>query len=195
MELSLASPTLNPERAIQELSGNIITFDNFHYKVNEIPDEFKLVFDAIDEDTENRLIQLIKSSDKADKDTLKTILKCFSEEFYNNAGPEGQKLKYKLNTQSSHTLVSGDGMNFVEQDMKNNPIVVVINMGTDIVFTLKDKTSNRLINIPLPRRSMFLLHDEKRKFQRGIAKRAFDVVGDKKIERQNRYSVLFESRK
>ena len=39
MELSLVKPTLNPERAIQELSGNIITFDNFHYKVNEIPDD------------------------------------------------------------------------------------------------------------------------------------------------------------
>ena len=185
---------------LQELSGNVITYNNFHYKVNEIPDEFKLVFDAIDEETESLLIDLIKSSNPSDKTRLKEILKCFSKEFYEFAGPNTsdgvpQKLKYQLNTQSSHILVKGEGMPFIEIDAKLNPIVIVVNMGSDILFTLKDKTTQRLINIPLPRRSMFLLQDEKRKYQRGIAKRPFDDIGGNKIQRETRYSLLFESRK
>ena len=191
---------------LQELSGNVLTYNNFHYKVNEIPEEFKLVFNAIDEETETLLINLIKSTgpgpstNPSDKTRLKEILKCFSKEFYEFAGPntsEGtpQKLKYQLNTQSSHVLVKGEGMPFIEHDAKHNPIVIVVNMGSDILFTLKDKTTQRLINIPLPRRSMFLLQDEKRKYQRGIAKRPFDDIGGNKIQRETRYSLLFESRK
>ena len=185
-----------------ELSGNIITYNDFHYKLDDIPNEFTLVFNTIDEDTESYLINLIKSKDQNDKTKLKEIMKCFSNEFYSNAGPNGETLKYKLNTQSAHFLPRAEGMIFTEQDMKVNPIVVVISMGSDIVLTLKDKKTQKMTNIPIPRRSMFLLQDEQRKYQRGIAKRDKDIVGTqtlfgtpKTILRQDRFSIVFESRK
>lgn len=182
-----------------QLSGNIITYNDFHYKLDDIPAEFTLVFNTIDEDTESYLMNLITIKDQT---KLKIILKCFADEFYTNAGPNGETLPYKLNTQSTHFLPKGEGMLFTEQDIKVNPIVVVISMGSDIVLTLKDKKTQKLINIPIPRRSMFLLQDPQRKYQRGIAKRDKDIIGanplfgtPKTILRQDRFSIVFESRK
>jgi hypothetical protein len=177
-------------KPINNISGNVITYKNFHYKLDEIPPEFHLIVDAIDSDIENVFIDLINGINSSEnKNKMKEILKCFAEQFQTN-------FSCKLNTRSYSKLPAGEGMQFFSEDPKlYNPCVVVISFGSDIMFTLQNTKTKKMYNIPLPRRSMFLLQDKEWKYTRGISKRPFDQIGSRRYIREDRYSLVFQSKK
>jgi len=177
-------------KPISNLSGNVITYKNFHYKLEEIPSEFHLITDAIDDDIEKVFIDLIDGINlDENKKKMKEILKCFAEQFETN-------FSCKLNTRSYSKLPAGEGMQFFSEDPRlYNPCVVVISFGSDILFTLQDTKTKKMYNIPLPRKSMFLLQDKQWRYTRGISKRQFDQIGSRRYNREDRYSVVFQSKK
>jgi hypothetical protein len=174
---------------ISNISGRVITYKNFHYKLDEIPDVFHLITDAIDKDIENIFIELIDNPTDENKKKIKEITKCFARQFETN-------LPYKLNTINFSKLPKGEGMLFFSEEKRvYNPCVVVISFGSDILFTLQDTKTGKLYNIPLPRRSMFLFQDTEYRYKRGISKRMFDMIGSRRYEREDRYSIVFQSKK
>ena len=181
---------------IASISGKVITHKSFHYKLDEIPNEFTLVFDAIDEDIEKLFISLIDNPTDENKKNMKEISKCFAQQFEANC-------RYKLNTITYSKLLAGEGMPWFSEDKRIfNPCVVVISFGSDIFFSLQDKKTNKIYNIPLPARSMFLFQDPEGKYNRGISKREWDQLsgtgpglGSRRYNRKDRYSVIFQSKK
>jgi hypothetical protein len=172
-----------------KLSSKVITYKNFHYNIDEIPDVFKIITDAIDDDIEKIFIDLIDNPTDINKKKLKEISKCFAQQFETN-------LPFKLNTINFSKLQKGEGMAFsTEEKRVYNPCVVVISFGSDILFSLKDSKTNKVYNIPLPRKSMFLFQDPEYRYLRGIAKRDIDFIGSRKYERGDRYSIVFQSKK
>ena len=76
-----------------------------------------------------------------------------------------------------------------------NPCIIVINLGSDIEMMFIDTKTKKQIPIMLPRRSMFLFQDTQFKFQRAISKRFIDKHENEEYKRNDRYSLIFKSRK
>jgi hypothetical protein len=168
-------------------SGKVVTLGRFDYIVNLIPPEFTLVANILNDETEEALIKLINSNDRI---KLTETMKCIASEFQ----PE---LNYKLNDFSWNKLKPGEGMMPEKEDSKYyNPCVIVINMGSDIELILLEQATRKQVPIILPRKSMFLLNDVKWKFQRAIPKKFEDKLSNGEvIKREERYSLVFKSRK
>ena len=167
-------------------SGKVVSIKGFSYILKLIPDEFTLVSNIINEETESHIINLINSNKGSE---IKEIMKCISSEFQ----PE---IKYKLNDYSFGKLKAGEGMAPEKEDQKYyNPCIIVINLGSDIEMVFIDTKTKKQIPIMLPRRSMFLLQDTQFKFQRAISKRFVDKHENEEYNRKDRYSLVFKSRK
>jgi len=173
-------------RPYSRYSGKFVSVGGFTYNVKTIPDEFTLVANILDENTEEHIIKLINNNKNIE---IKEIMKCIASEF------QGE-LKYKLNEFTFGKIKAGDGMQPEKEDSKYyNPCVIVMNLGTDIEFVLLDQKTRKQIPIILPRRSMFLLQDTQFKYQRLIAKRYIDKIDNEEIKRGDRYSLVFKCRK
>jgi hypothetical protein len=167
-------------------SGKVVGVSGFTYTIKLIPDEFTLVANIVNEETESRIINLINTNKGSE---IKEIMKCIASEFQ----PE---IKYKLNDFTFGKLKSGEGMPPEKEDQKYyNPCVIVINLGSDIEMIFIDTKTKKQIPIMLPRRSMFLLQDTQFKFQRAITKRFVDKHENEEYKRGDRYSLVFKSRK
>jgi hypothetical protein len=173
-----------------DVAGSIITYNNIDYNLNEIPNEFMLRFDAISEKTEQVLINLLNDNTTDSKEELRSIMADMAVVF-----DEEIKINKFFNTFDTKILNPGEGMNWTSENPKLfNTKIIVINMGSSIVLTLKNKLG-KMIDIYLPRRSMFLLDDPKSDFLRGISSRTYDIVQNKKYNREKRYSLYFTSKK
>jgi len=167
-------------------SGSVVSIGNFTYTLGKIPEEFKLIANIVEEDTEEQLINLINRNKVIE---LKEIMKCIAGEF-------NTELQYKLNDFTFGKIKSGDGMPPEKEESKYyNPCVVVINLGTDIEMIFVDTKTKRQFPIMIPRRSMFLFQDKQFKYQRSIAKRFVDKHESQEYKRSDRYSLVFKSRK
>ena len=167
-------------------SGKVVGVGGFTYTIKLIPDEFTLVANIVNEETESHIIDLIN---KNKGNEIREIMKCIASEFQ----PE---IKYKLNDFTFGKIKAGEGMQPEKEDSKYyNPCVIVINLGSDIEMTFIDTKLKRQIPIMLPRRSMFLLQDTQYKFQRAISKRFVDKHENEEYKREDRYSLVFKSRK
>jgi hypothetical protein len=177
----------------REVCGNIITYNNINYDLNEIPEVFQLRFDVIDEDTEKHLIKLMDSKTPEDKQRLRSASFCIGNLFSEQVNKE----KY-FNDYEYGILNPGEGMKFINEDKryyKQDGITSVINMGSDILFTLKNNVTNKMYQIWLPRRSAFVITDPQFIWQRGIANRLNDGYQGKTYDRKKRYSIVFKGKK
>lgn len=168
-------------------SGKFVSIGGFTYNIKLIPDEITLIANIVNEETEERIITLINSNKDIE---IKQIMKCIASEFQ----PE---LKFKLNDFSFGKIKAGDGMTSPDKEDPKyyNPCVVVINLGSDIEMVFMDTKKRTQVPIMLPRRSMFLLQDTLFKFQRGITKKLVDKHENEEYKRNDRYSLVFKSRK
>jgi hypothetical protein len=167
-------------------SGKVVSIGGFTYNVKLFPDDITLVSSIVDIDTESHIIDLINKNKGIE---IREIMKCIASEFQ----PE---LSYKLNDFSFGKIKAGDGMQPEKEDPKYyNPCVIVINLGSDIEMMFIDIKLKKQIPIMLPRRSMFLLQDSQFKFQRAISKRFVDKHENEEYKREDRYSLVFKSRK
>jgi hypothetical protein len=167
-------------------SGKFVGIGGFTYNVKLFPDEITLVANIVDIDTEKHIIDLINKKKDIE---VKQIMKCIAAEFQ----PE---LQFKLNDFSFGKLKAGEGMPPEKEDPKYyNPCIVVINLGSDIEMMFIDTKIKKQIPVMLPRRSMFLLQDSQFKFQRAISKRFVDKHENEEYKREDRYSLVFKSRK
>ncbi len=167
-------------------SGKFVGVGGFTYNINTFPDELKLIANVVNEETESHIINLINNKKDIE---VKQIMKCIAGEF-------NQELSYKLNDFTFGKIKAGDGMAPEKEDSKYyNPCIVVINLGSDIEMVFIDIKLKKQIPIMLPRRSMFLLQDSTFKFQRAISKRLVDKHENEEYKREDRYSLVFKSRK
>ena len=167
-------------------SGKVVSIGNITYNVKSIPDEIILVANIIDIPTEETIIDLIKSNKGQE---IKNIMKCIAAEL------QGE-LDYKLNDFTYGKIKAGDGMAPEKEDPKfYNPCVVVINLGSDIEMIFMDTKTRKNTPLILPRRSMFLFQDKLFKYQRAISKKLVDKTENEEIKREDRYSLVFKSRK
>jgi len=167
-------------------SGKFVGIGGFTYNVKLFPDEITLVSNIVDIETESHIINLINNNKNIE---LKQIMKCIASEF------QGE-LKYNINELSHGKLKAGEGMAPEKEDPKYyNPCVIVINLGSDIEMMFIDTKTKKQIPVMLPRRSMFLLQDTQNKFQRAITKRFIDKHENEEYKREDRYSLIFKSRK
>lgn len=169
------------------LAGKVVNIGNHVYTLNNIPKELTLVGNAIDEETEDKLISLISANNSSE---LKTIMNCIAKDL-------SAELPYKLNDYYWSSLAPGEGMPPEGEDYKNyNPCVVVINLGSDIEMTFVDTKIRKPYPVMLPRRSMFLFKDTDKKFQRTIAKKFEDKASSGETsKREKRYALIFKSLK
>ncbi len=172
------------------MTTNVITYKDYNYKLKDIPSEFQLIFDVIDEEAESFLMGLMDVETDKSSEKLKKIMKELGEEI-----PKTFGLKYRITTRYSDKIKKGEGMMFHIEDKKfYNPQVVVISFGSDIQIALQDVKTNTNIYIPIPRRSMFILKDPQFKYKRGIAKREVDRYGSMEVKRGDRYSLVLLSK-
>ena len=169
------------------LAGKVVNIGNHVYTLNNLPKELTLVGNSIDEETEDKLIDLIKAGKSSE---LKTIMNCIAKDL-------SSELPYKLNDYYWSVLNPGEGMPPEIEDYKYyNPCVVVINLGSDIEMTFIDTKTRKQYPVMLPRRSMFLFKDTDKKFQRLIQKKYEDKVSDGSMQkREKRYALVFKSLK
>jgi len=169
------------------LAGKVVNIGNHVYTLNNLPKELTIVGNSIDEETEDKLIDLIKAGKSSE---LKTIMNCIAKDL----SPE---LPFKLNDYYWSALNPGEGMPPEMEDYKYyNPCVVVINLGSDIEMTFIDTKTRKQYPVMLPRRSMFLFKDTDKKFQRLIQKKYEDKVSDGSTQkREKRYALVFKSLK
>jgi hypothetical protein len=173
-------------RPYSRYSGKVVSVGGITYNIKTIPEEFTLVANIINEETEERIVNLINNNKNIE---LKEIMKCIASEF------QGE-LRYKLNEFTFGKIKAGEGMQAEKEDPKYyNPCLIVMNLGSDIEIVLFDPKIKRQIPIILPRRSMFLLQDTQFKYQRIISKRFIDIINNEEIKRGDRYSLVFKSRK
>ena len=176
------------------LAGKVVNIGNHAYTLNNLPKELTLVGNSIDEETEDKLISLITSSNPVlgagNSSELKTLMGCIAKDL-------STELPYKLNDYYWSTLNPGEGMPPEMEDYKYyNPCVVVINLGSDIEMTFVDTKMRKQYPVMLPRRSMFLFKDTDKKFQRLIPKKYEDKVSDGSMQkREKRYALVFKSLK
>jgi hypothetical protein len=169
------------------LAGKVVNIGNHVYTLNNLPKELTIVGNSIDEETEDKLIDLIKAGKSSE---LKTIMNCIAKDL----SPE---LPHRLNEYYWSVLNPGEGMPPEMEDYKYyNPCVVVINLGSDIEMTFVDTKTRKQYPVMLPRRSMFLFKDTDKKFQRLIQKKYEDKVSDGSMQkREKRYALVFKSLK
>ncbi len=170
----------------KRLYQSLVTIDDIDFNPSKIPEELTLIANAIDKETEEKLINLINTP--SSKRELITIMNCLAKEFENDLG-------CKLNDKSVGILKPGQEMREMQDLKYYNPCMVVMNLGSHTVLILRNKKDRSVYTIPLPRRSMFLYKDPKDLFERIIDKRTEDFVGTKKLVRDVRYSVVFKSKK
>jgi hypothetical protein len=178
---------------IETMNANVVTYKDYNYKLKDIPKEFQLIFDVIDEEAESYLMSLMDVETDKSREKLKQIMKdiAMSEELKKYY----PILKYKINTRYSDKIKKGDGMMFHIEDKKfYNPQVAVISFGSDIQIALQDIKTNTNVYIPIPRRSMFIIRDPQFKYKRGIAKREVDRYGSMEVKRGDRYSIVLLSK-
>ena len=169
------------------LAGKVVNIGNHVYTLNNLPKELTIVGNSIDEETEDKLIDLIKAGKSSE---LKTIMNCIAKDL----SPE---LPHRLNGYYWSALNPGEGMPPEMEDYNYyNPCVVVINLGSDIEMTFIDTKTRKQYPVMLPRRSMFLFKDTDKKFQRLIQKKYEDKVSDGSMQkREKRYALIFKSLK
>ena len=192
------------------VSQDIINIKGYPYKLKSIPDIFHLTIDVIDDETENKLIQLIeehivKGKKMNESIELNKILKCFMAEFNTNL-PQN----LKLNKFTVNKIKAGEGMDFyVENPKQFKPVSVVLSLGSDVLMSFRDIKTNFKTDVVIPKQSLMLLIDSPTSgsvpnkvannffnYQRGIAKRTFDSIQNgQTINRKDRYSILFQSAK
>lgn len=172
-------------KSYANLAGKVVNIGNHVYTLSNIPNELTLVGNAIDEQTEEKLISLISTNKSSE---LKTIMSCIAKDL-------SSELPHKLNDYYWSSLAPGEGMPPEGEDYKYyNPCVVVINLGSDIEMTFIDTKTRKQYPVMLPRRSMFLFKDTDKKFQRTIAKKFEDKVSDGTMnKREKRYALIFKS--
>jgi hypothetical protein len=165
-------------------AGKFVNIGNFAYNLNSLPTGLTLVANAIDEETEEKMITLIDSNNSSE---IKRIMNCIAKEI----SPE---LGCKLNDYYWSSLKPGEGMYPEQEDYRYyNPCVVVFNLGSDIEMVFNDVKTRRQYPVMLPRRSMFLLKGQN--YQRVITKKFTDKVGNDTYQREKRYALVFKSMK
>lgn len=165
-------------------AGKFVNIGNFVYNVKTLPAGLTLVAEAIDKNTEEKLMSLIDSNKSAE---IKNIMNCISKEI----SPE---LGCALNDYYWSVLKPGEGMPPEQEDYKYyNPCVVVFNLGSDIEMVFNEVKTRRQYPVMLPRRSMFLLKGQN--YQRIISKKFVDNVGNDTYQREKRYALVFKSLK
>jgi hypothetical protein len=166
---------------------NIISYNNYTYNLNNIPNNVQLVFDMIDEQTESSLINLFL---KDDSNTLRSISKCINDEIFKPIG-------LNFNDYTFSILKKGEGMpQLKDNSYKYGYTTAILNMGTDILFNLKDTSINKVYYIILPRRSLLVITDPNYSILRSISKRAEDIIDyNTVIQREDRYSIVFKKSK
>ena len=182
----------------EEISGNIISYNDVNYKLNEIPDVFQLQLEIINEATEQAFMNLIRqvkqTRDKKLDQELRTKMMCIARILNEQFGTQPY-----FTESDAEILKAGDGMLFISEDPKiYKPRVAVFQMGCSTLLTLKHKSTGKMYNIWIPQRSMFIINDTKYEFQRGISKRSYDSVMIKgkstDIKRIDRYSMIFRGK-
>ena len=178
----------------RDVTGNIVSFNNVDYDIKKIPNEFFLRLDAINEETEKKLISLIDSD--PDSDQLKDIMECIRKVLNEELSLNDKTSKLILNDFDTYVLEPGQGMDYTSEDPKYyKGMVVVINMGSGVTLGLKNKITSKDSYIYLPRRSMFLLDDPKFQYKRFIRKAKSDDVNGVIYQREKRYAMIFRAQK
>jgi hypothetical protein len=165
------------------INSNIISYGSYTYNKNILPENIQLVLDIIDLETEEKLIYLINESKSQE---LKTICKCITDNVFKPLG-------LKFNDYQFSKLDKGKGMRY-EQDNKNKygSTIAILNMGSDILYNLKNIVKNTAYNIVLPKRSLLIITDTQFELLRSIAQRGEDIIDySTKIIREDRYSIVF----
>lgn len=180
----------------REVSGNVLTYNNVDYYLNEIPEVFQLRFDVINEETEKKLINLMNSKSSEDQQKLRSATVCIANLF-----SEQINIPKYFNDYEFGILNPGEGMKFTntkfEKDtlkLKKQGIISVLNMGSDILFTLRNFVTQKKHDIWIPRRSAFVITDPSYVWQRGIADRSYDEWQGKTYNRNKRYSIVFRGK-
>ena len=184
----------------EEVSGNIISYNDVNYKLDEIPDIFQLQLEIINEETEQAFMNLIRQVKQNPKDKkldqeLRSKMICVANVLNEQIG-----IPRYFTEADAEILKAGEGMLFIGEDPKvYKPRVVVFQMGCSTLFTLRHKSTGKMYNIWIPQRSMFMITDPKFEFLRGIAKRSSDSIMIKgkntDIKRTDRYSMIFRGKK
>lgn len=179
----------------REVSGNVITYNNIDYFLNDIPEVFQLRFDVINEETEKKLMNLMDSKSKDDQQKLRSASFCIGNLF-----SEQLNLNKYFNDYEFGILESGTGMRFTDTRFEKNNnkkegIISVLNMGSDVLFSLRNFVTQKKHDIWLPRRAAFVITDPSYVWQRGIAERNYDEWQGKTYSRSKRYSIVFKGKK
>ncbi len=161
----------------EEVSGNIISYNDVNYKLDDIPDVFQLQLEIINEETEQAFMTLIRQVKQNPKDKkldqeLRSKMICIANVLNEQIGGP----RY-FTEADAEILKAGEGMLFIGEDPKvYKPRVAVFQMGCNTLLTLRHKVSGKMYNIWIPQRSMFTITDPKFEFLRGIAKRPSDSI-------------------
>ena len=184
----------------EEISGNIVSYNDVNYKLDDIPNVFQLQLEIIDEATEQAFMSLIQQVKQNPKDKkidqeLRTKMICVANVLNEQIG-----ITRYFTEADADILKAGEGMTFISEDPKFfKPIIAVFQMGCSSMITLRHKTTGKMHNIWVPQRSMFMINDPKSEYQRGIAKRILDNIIMKgtniDIKRTDRYSMIFRGKK
>jgi hypothetical protein len=169
------------------INSNIISYSSYSYNKNEFPENVQLVFDLIDEETESKLISLIKNNKEKE---LRTISKCITDNVFIPLGLKFNDYQFNINTK-------GTGLRpYIDNKSKYGGVSAIINMGSDILFNLKNISKNKVSNIVLPRRSLIIIVDHNYEILKGIAQRDIDIIDrNTTIVRDDRYSITFRNSK
>lgn len=178
----------------REVSGNVLTYNNIDYYLNDIPDVLQLRFDVINEETEKKLMNLMDSKSREDQQKLRSATVCIGNLF-----SEQINLNKYFNDYEFGILNPGEGMRFTntkfEKDSyKKQGIISVLNMGSDILFSLRNFVTQKKYDIWIPRRAAFVITDPSFVWQRGIADRSYDEWQGKTYNRGKRYSIVFRGK-
>jgi hypothetical protein len=167
------------------INSNIISYKNFNYNKIKLPDNIQLILDIIDDETENILIKLIKENNSK----LKTICKCINDNVF-------KEKDLNFNDYQFSILNKGKGMPIEKDSNKYGNTIAILNMGTDILYNLRNTKKNIMHNIVLPRKSLLIITDTERIYDRSISQRFEDIIDYKTtIIREDRYSIVFRKTK
>jgi hypothetical protein len=169
------------------INSNIVSYSSYSYNKITLPDNIQLVLDIIDDETENTLISLIKNN-KVNE--LRTISKCITDNVFIPLG-------LKFNDYQFTITPKGTGIKpYIDNKSKYGGVSAILNMGSDVLFNLKNTTKNTVSNIVLPRRSLLIIIDPNYEILKGVAQRDTDIIDySTTIVREDRYSITFRSAK
>ena len=169
------------------INSNIISYLSYSYNKTILPDNIQLVLDIIDEETENKLISLIRDNKIPE---LKSICKCINDNVFIPLG-------LKFNDYQFTITSKGTGIKpYIDNKSKYSGVSAILSMGSDILFNLKNISKNTVSNIVLPRRSLLVIIDPNYEILKGIAQRDTDIIDrNTTILREDRYSITFRNAK